>query len=590
MAEVAFAISLQDEISPGAKSAAASLGQAEGALKKTGAAGDSVAGKLAKTGTSASKAADKTVDLGKAAKGAFPFLGELQERASNLGAGLGGISASSALAALGLAAVAAAAAAAAGAFLYFGIKSADAAMHLRAVSIAQTGSVEAGTALAASVSDIATRTGVATDKLGEMAGKLSKAGVSGRDMDSALSAAAGTAALFGDSAADAFVESALEAQKAGQSVGKFAADAKAKLGPGLAMELARPSVAAKRLGDSIAGLFGGSDVSGFGNAINMVSDALARGSAVGDAFRAIFEALFGGLGAGAEGAGALVRGVLEEMTILALKVAIFVKPAARSIGELWNAMSSGAGLETTINVIKAGMLALGAAFVTAGVMAVTALAPVAVAVLAATWPVLAVGAAVMALGFIWFQFGDSIKAALAGAWAAVTSTFSAIGAALSGLGSSAMEAAGNFISGLVGGITGGVGMVVDAIKGLASSALGAFKGILGIASPSRVMLQMGGYTAEGFAGGMDAGAADVAASASSLAATPIQAAEAAPAPRAQAATGGTRSGGGTVDIGGVQITINGVAGAESILERLPAALADAFEQIAESMGINPAEA
>jgi len=154
-----------------------------------------------------------------------------------------------------------------------------------------------------------------------------------------------------------------------------------------------------------------------------------------------------------------------------------------------------------------------------------------------------------------------------------------------------MEAAGNFISGLVSGITGGVGMVVDAIKGLASSALGAFKGILGIASPSRVMLQMGGYTAEGFAGGMDAGAADVAASASSLAATPIQAAEAAPAPRAQAATGGARSGGGgSIEVGGVQITINGVAGAESILERLPAALADAFEQIAESMGINPAEA
>ena len=103
------------------------------------------------------------------------------------------------------------------------------------------------------------------------------------------------------------------------------------------------------------------------------------------------------------------------------------------------------------------------------------------------------------------------------------------------------------------------------------------------------MLQMGGYTAEGFAGGMDAGAAVVESSASTLAAAPIEAAKAAPLaalPAPRAAGGG----GGSVDIGGVTITINGVAGAENILERLPAALADAFEQIAETMGIQPAEA
>lgn len=133
-------------------------------------------------------------------------------------------------------------------------------------------------------------------------------------------------------------------------------------------------------------------------------------------------------------------------------------------------------------------------------------------------------------------------------------------------------------------------MVIDAIKGLASGALGAFKSILGIASPSRVMLQMGGYTAEGFAGGMDAGAAVVESSASTLAAAPIEAAKAAPPaalPAPRAAGGG---GGGSFDVGGVTITINGVAGAEAILEKLPAALADAFEQIAETMGLAPAEA
>jgi len=105
-----------------------------------------------------------------------------------------------------------------------------------------------------------------------------------------------------------------------------------------------------------------------------------------------------------------------------------------------------------------------------------------------------------------------------------------------------------------------------------------------------VMATLGGFTADGIAGGLDSGAASVESSASSLAAIPVAAMEAAPVPAAL--PGGRRGGGGggSFDVGGVTITINGVAGAESILERLPAALADAFEQIAETMGVNPLEA
>lgn len=608
MADVAFAISLQDQVSPGAKSAAAALGQAEGALRKTGAAGDTAAGKMAKTGAAAQQAGAKTTDLGKAAKGVTPALGEMQERLKNLGDGLGGLSAAGAATVLGFALIAAAAAAAAAAVLAYGLKSADAAQHVRAMAVAQTGSIEAGKALAGTIGQVANATAMGADKVAGFARELGEAKLSSDEMRAALEVASGTARVMGDSAGSAFIKSAIEAKKAGKSVAAFAADAKAKLGPGLAMELSRPSVAAERLGQSIAGLFGDADVSGFGAAINMVSDALAKGSAVGDALRAVFEALFGGLGANAQSAGSMVTAVLEEMTIWALKTAIFFKPLVKGIGAAWDAMMAGGGAATTLNLVKAGVMALGAAFVAAGVMAVTALAPVAVAVLAATWPVLAIGAAVMALGFIWFQWGDTIKAALASAWGAVSSFFSGIpgaisgawsaftgflssvGGALAGLGASALEAAGNFIQGLVNGITGGAGMVVDAIKGLASNALGAFKGILGIASPSKVMLQMGGYTAEGFAGGMDAGAAVVESSASTLAAAPIEAAKAAPPAALPAPRSAGGGGGGTIDIGGVQITINGVAGAEAILERLPAALADAFEQIAETMGLAPAEA
>lgn len=145
--------------------------------------------------------------------------------------------------------------------------------------------------------------------------------------------------------------------------------------------------------------------------------------------------------------------------------------------------------------------------------------------------------------------------------------------AISELGPAAVEAAGNFISGLVDGITNGVGFVVDAIKGLAGSALTAFKSVFGIASPSKVMAQMGGDMTAGLSMGLDSGADKAQASLAGVVSP------------AQAAGGGGSSGKGTsVDIGGVTITINGVAGAEQIAEILPQQLAQAFENLAMQMG------
>lgn len=605
MADVAFAISLQDQVSPGAKSAAAALGQTEAALRKAGAAGDGVAGKMSKAGASAQQAGGKATDLGKAAKGAVPALGEMQERLKNLGEGLGGLSAGSTAAVLGFGLIAAAAAAAVVGLLAFGAASADAAQHIRAMATVQAGSVAAGGALADTIGQVANATAMGADKVAGFAQELGEAELSSNEMRAALEAASGTARVLGDSAGSAFVKSAIEAKKAGKSVSEFAAQAKAKLGPGLAMELSRPSVALQRLGSSIAGLFEGADVSGFGNAINMISDALAKGSAVGDAFRAIFESLFGGLGANAQSAGSMIAAVLEEITIAVLKVAIFFKPLARTASEAWDSLMAGENAATTMRVIEAAAIALGTALTVAGAMAVAALAPVIASALAVAAPVLAIGAAVGALAYLWLQFGDSAKTSLAGAGAAIAQFFAPISqfpaeikrvakeavASLGSLGSGAATAAGNFIVGLASGIASGGAAVVSAVEGVAGSAVRAFRNVLDIKSPSRVMMQLGSYTAEGFAGGLDAGAAVVESSAATLAATPVEAAQAAPpaalaAPRAAGAGGR----GGSVDIGGVQITINGVAGAEAILEKLPAALADAFEQIAETMGIQPAEA
>ena len=63
----------------------------------------------------------------------------------------------------------------------------------------------------------------------------------------------------------------------------------------------------------------------------------------------------------------------------------------------------------------------------------------------------------------------------------------------------------NLISGLVGGITSGLGWLKDTVVGVASSVAGWFAEKLGINSPSRVFMQYGGWVSEGAALGIAGG-------------------------------------------------------------------------------------
>ena len=77
----------------------------------------------------------------------------------------------------------------------------------------------------------------------------------------------------------------------------------------------------------------------------------------------------------------------------------------------------------------------------------------------------------------------------------------------------------NFINGLIKGIKDGVGLVKNEIGNLGDSMVTTIKDKLGIHSPSKVMMELGGYTAEGFAQGISAGSGDVSGAATGLTAT-----------------------------------------------------------------------
>ena len=61
----------------------------------------------------------------------------------------------------------------------------------------------------------------------------------------------------------------------------------------------------------------------------------------------------------------------------------------------------------------------------------------------------------------------------------------------------------NFVMGFVNGITGAIGEAANAAANMAKSAFNAAKSVLGIKSPSRKMMKIGAYTAEGMAIGIE---------------------------------------------------------------------------------------
>jgi len=111
------------------------------------------------------------------------------------------------------------------------------------------------------------------------------------------------------------------------------------------------------------------------------------------------------------------------------------------------------------------------------------------------------------------QHWDKIGPYFGGLWEGVKSTFSTkwaeIKATAAGWATDFLTIGGDILTGLSNGITSGVQSVVDTISGIGDSIVSTFKGILGIASPSKVFASFGGFLMEGLVAGLKAKIADV---------------------------------------------------------------------------------
>ena len=114
-----------------------------------------------------------------------------------------------------------------------------------------------------------------------------------------------------------------------------------------------------------------------------------------------------------------------------------------------------------------------------------------------------------ALQFAWDGICSAVESGVSAAVNAVGGLPDEALAALGDIGSYLRNAGSDFIQGFINGITAMGDFVINALRTLCNDALGAVKSFFGIASPSKVMAQMGGYIGEGLAEGIASSASSV---------------------------------------------------------------------------------
>lgn len=190
---------------------------------------------------------------------------------------------------------------------------------------------------------------------------------------------------------------------------------------------------------------------------------------------------------------------------------------------------------------------------------------------------------------IWNSITTSISNSVNGIWTKITEIWNNITGFLKGI--NLFEIGKNIIDGLINGIGSMANAVVDKVKDIGNSITDKVKGILGIHSPSRVMMELGYYTGEGLALGIAGTRETVEGATEEVAGGSVAAASSTPSPSlspARTAGGGQRNINIKVD---VPVTIQGNADAQtlaSLRELIRQEIGDVIESAIRIAGLEGA--
>ena len=370
-------------------------------------------------------------------------------------------------------------------------------------------SVKGGEQLADSIDSISNRVPLTADELAGLAGPLAQAGLKGQELSDALEDAAVKAAT-------------------------------AKFGPNFVKQLNSLPMLSARAEASFSRIFSGLKIDELLNGLGSMVSLFDKGSASAGAISAIFESLFQPL---IDGTTTVIPKVIAgflQMMIGIMKGAIQVKKIWQEWGDVITTVAGIIGIVAA--VIGVGLLvAIGAVVFSVGMLAVG------VGLLVAAF--LAVVAAVIWVGAQMYALGAAIVGGALTAFDSLRTSVQGVMDWLSGL--SLAEIGMQMINGLVAGIMAAGPALLGSITGLAGGAIDAAKAALGIASPSKVFAELGAFTGEGMAIGVDSEAESVQGSMEAMVAPPeiaVAAVSGGGAAGAGASTSTTTNGGATYHI------------------------------------------
>jgi len=471
----------------------------------------------------------------------------LRDGFGKLSKNFGSVGVLAAGAAVGIGLVVAAAIAAAAAIgalvakmVKFAISSSASAIEASNLREGLTGSAAAADALGDSIAHVASKSPQSVAEIGKLADGLWKAGKRGTELEQAL----------------------LEASHEAAGLGK-------NPGPELLAKRMRDlSVIGVKFKDNVRDLFSGAKTKDatdkFLGSLSRMGDLFSKSTVEGRGLQKLFDTITAPLINGLTRLEPLAKAVFRGLLVGALDIAILAVRAGKALEKM---VPEGL-LEDT------DMLALAFDIARYAMYAFVAIAVVVGVVIGVIVGVIALGIAILAAFMGTFLVVGAVVAAVA--VAVVYGAYQMILAVVA-FGKSGVTAAKDLISGLVGGIRSGVGAVVDAIKALAASAIGALKSALKISSPSKVFEDLAGFTVEGYVEGIEDGEVQVRSSIESLV-TPPQIAEVGGGDSSTA-----RSGGG-VSIQGNTFVFNGVEGVDNAEQRFADLLTSFFEGDAIAAG------
>jgi hypothetical protein len=430
-------------------------------------------------------------------------------------------------------------------------------------------------AAAASFDTVRAATEAGDAELMSLSKSLKDAKVSAADMPAALLAAAQAERALGKGGASEFVEKIKEGSL---TVDQFAQDVEAKFGGIVAAQMRGLTAQGLRFDRLWSKLFDGINIEPVLDAVSVIVGMFDKTNPLAQAFGDAITNAFSLVEDYALPAAYAVEAFALGVAISFTKAYLAVKPFLGGIGDITGILPE---ITTLGKLAGYAFLALGAGFAVVAVIGGVLLGALGLAVTLFS----AATAAVFALGY-------ALGAGLAWAIETTLGLLSAVGTAIAGWYSSMFDMGKNLLLGLVDGIVSVASAVVGAVTSAVTGAIDAAKDLLGIASPSKVFMQIGEHTAEGFVEGVDNGADDAQGSMAAL--VDAEAKENAKrgvsntASSSAPAAGSSSSSSKTIDLSGAVFTFHGVKDADTARDKFAEALTALLEGDADSLTGAPA--